>query len=270
MIALLAASEQPDEKMKKTLQYYDLLKKQFSGSDYVALAAAILADMVESEQVEGLVDKAKQLYDKMKKEHPLLTSKEDSVYAVLMAASQRDEAELIQETEECYRLLKERFSSSNDVQAVAHVFAIAEGTAQEKCSKITALYDELKTKGLNYGKNQELVILASLSLLPGAKEAFAEDIQAVDTFLAEQKGYGLLGLDKKTRLMHAAMIVSTDYCTSNQLYAEAMAGTVSTLTAQQVSVCALQVSFALLVAQQAALCAVLAASALAVNAANHN
>ena len=71
-----------------------------------------------------------------------------------------------------------------------------------------------------------------------------QELLEADSFLAGQKGYGVLGLDKRQRLMHAAMIVTGDYlehCATVQV-----ALTHSTM--------------ALAAAQQAALCAAIAAT----------
>ena len=246
LISLLAASEQPEEMLKKTKTYYDMLKEEFFGSEYLVLAAAILADMAEEQQVGQLVTRARTIYNKMKKDHPFLTSGEDSVYAVLMAVSEKADEVLMEEMEICYKKLKESFSSSNEVQAVAHVLSIAGGAAEEKCNKVAALYEALRNADMKYGKYHELVVLASLALLPVAKEVLVEDIRAVDAFLSEQKGYGFLGMDKKTRMMHAAMIVASDYTKSDNAEIAAITGTL-----------------AMVAAQQAAMCAVIAASAAA-------
>ena len=80
--------------------------------------------------------------------------------------------------------------------------------------------------------------LASLAMLPVEQSVLVEDIKAVDAFLAEQKGYGFLGLDKKTRLMHAAMIVSCDYIKNDTADIAAMTGAMAVVAAQQAAMCA--------------------------------
>lgn len=253
MVVQLAIAEAPAGKIKKTLKIYDILKEEFWGSEYLVLAAAVMADMVSEEQAVRMVKKARAIYDKMKQDHPFLTSGEDSVYAVLMAVSEKNDEALMEEMEVCYKKLKESFSASNEVQALAHVLSIAEGGAEDKCNKVVALYNALRDAEVKYGKYHELVVLASLALLPVEQSTLVEDIKAVDSFLAEQKGYGFIGLDKKTRLMHAAMIVSCDYVKNDKSDIAAMAGTLAAVAAQQ-----------------AAMCAVIAASAAASSAAAGN
>lgn len=250
LVCLLAVSDNPENKLLQTRKYYDILKQEFSGSEYLVLAAAILADMVPEEQALRMVEKARSIYNKMKKDHPFLTSSEDTVYAVLMAVSDKSDELLMEEMEVCYKKLKESFLASNEVQALAHVLSIAEGSSEEKCNKLVTLYNTLRDAEVKYGKYHELVVLASLALLPVEQSTLVEDIKAVDAFLADQKGYGFFGLDKKTRLMHAAMIVSYDYTKNDKTEIAAMTGTLAAVAAQQ-----------------AAMCAVIAASAAASSAA---
>lgn len=238
MVVLLSMDDVPEDKMKKILKVYEILKQEFWGSEYLVLAAAVLADMVSEGQTVILTQKARNIYDRMKKDHPFLTSGEDAVYAVLMAASDKSDESLMDEMEVCYRKLKERFSASNEVQALAHVLSIAEGSAMEKCNKVVALFDALQAVGIKYGKYYELVALTSLAMLPVDKCELTEDIKAVDNFLERQKGYGFWGMDKKTRLMHAAMIVSCDYIKNGTNDIAVMTGTLAAVAAQQAAMCA--------------------------------
>ena len=238
MVAQLALADVPEDKMRKTLKIYDDLKQEFMGSEYLVLAAAVMADMVSEDQSVKMAEKARSIYNKMKKDHPFLTSGEDAVYAVLMSISEKNDETLMEEMEVCYKKLKETFSASNEVQALAHVLSIAEGSAEEKCNKVVALFEALRDAGVKYGKYHELVVLASLALLPVEKSVLVEEIEAVDAFLTEQKGYGFFGLDKKTRLMHAAMIVSCDYVKNDNADVAAMTGTLAAVAAQQAAMCA--------------------------------
>lgn len=252
---MMAVADNAEEKLTKSLKYYEVLKQHFWGSEYLVLAAAILADSVSEGQIDAVAAKAKNIYKLMKEEHPVLTSQEDSVSAVMLAMSDKvDDKALVAETEQAYQILKETFSSSNDVQAAGFVLVLAEGNIEEKCQKLVKLYEGLKNAGVKYGKYHELATLAALSILPMTVENMVEDIVAVDAYLAEKKPYsGLFGLDKKTRLMHAAMLVSSEYSRSEDANIAAITGTL-----------------AMIAAQQAAMCAVICASAAASSAAAGN
>lgn len=238
MVVQLAVADVPADKLQKTLKVYEILKQEFCGSEYLVLAAAVLADIVSEEQALKMAQKARGIYNRMKQEHPFLTSGEDSVYAVLMAVSEKNDEALVEEAEVCYKKLKEKFSASNEIQALSHVLSIAEGNAEEKCSRVVALYEALKNAGMKYGKYYELVVLASLAVLPVDQKVLVEEIKAVDAFLTEQKGYGFFGLDKKTRLMHAAMLVSCSYIRKDSKDIAAMTGTLAAVAAQQAAMCA--------------------------------
>ena len=67
----------------------------------------------------------------------------------------------------------------------------------------------------------------------------AEDMKDVDAFLDQQKGYGFFGIDRKTRLMHAAMIVSDEYMPRGEVDTAALSGTIAMLIAQQIATCAI-------------------------------
>ena len=45
MVVQLAIADVSADKMKKTMQVYETLKKEFYGSEYLVLAAAVMADM---------------------------------------------------------------------------------------------------------------------------------------------------------------------------------------------------------------------------------
>ena len=244
MVIQLAIADVPEDKMRRTMKVYEILRQEFWGSEYLVLAATVMADMVSDEQVVKMTEKARNIYDKMKKDHPFLISGEDNVYAILMAISEKSDDILMEEMEVCYKKLKERFSASNQVQALSHVLSIAEGSAEEKCNKVVSLYDALRDAEVKYGKYHELVVLASLAMLPVKQSVLVEDIKEVDAFLEQQRGYGFFALDKKTRLMHAAMIVSCDYIKNDTSNIAAMTGALAVVAAQEAAMCAVIASSA--------------------------
>ena len=88
------------------------------------------------------------------------------------------------------------------------------------------------------------------------------DLLDVDTFLEQQKGYGVLGMDRKTRMMHAAMLVTDEYST-RQNQAEGIAFRTPANPSPQTALetAALAGTLAMLAAQQAAACAAMSAAA---------
>ena len=248
LACMLSMEDDPDAKFDKAQVTYKALRESFHSSDYLALAAFLLT---EYDCTEARLTRGKGIYRLMKEAHPFLTSSEDSIFAVLMAWSEQSDDKLMADMEKSYRLLKERFRDSNCVQAMSQILAMEKGDTQEKCERVFALYDAIAARGGRYGRHYELATLAALAMLEADPDTLALDMMDVDLFLAAQKGYGFWGLDRKTRLMHAAMIVSDEYTPRGSVDTVALTGTIS-----------------LIIAQQMAMCSVMAASAASASAAS--
>ena len=87
VITLLALSPAPEERMAFALQGYKVLRTRFYASQYLPLAALLLADWARGRDLDGVAARAEEIYRRMKREHPFLTGAEDSVFAVLLALS---------------------------------------------------------------------------------------------------------------------------------------------------------------------------------------
>ena len=239
LIAMLAVDGSPERKLNQALQVYDALKEHFWGSQYLPVASMILSDVVEPERYGEVAARTRHIYELMKNEHPFLTSGEDSVFAAMLALSELTDEQIVEETEHCYRLLKPEFFSGNAVQSLSHVLALSEGKAEDKCKATMELFHSLKAKGCKYGTDYELATLGVLAMLPADRSAVVTDIIEVDNFLSEQKGYGFFGVGKKQRLMHAGMLVTSDYLgESGTMQTAAIGGTISLIAAQQAAMCA--------------------------------
>ena len=242
LISMMAADERPEEKLLRAMDDYELLKRHFWGSEYLVVAAFLMAETEDSTRAAEHAVRARALYERMKKEHPLLTSSEDSVFCALMAFSEKSDELLIADMEDCYNKIKTRFHSSNSVQSASHVLALAEGAPIEKVAHMFALYDAIQAAGGKYGKYYELAVLAALSTLPLEISDVVDDMMVVDEFLSRQKGYSRWSVDRKTRMMHAAMIVSSEHAPHLPAEAAALGSTVAMIAAQQAAMCAVIIS----------------------------
>lgn len=239
MVSMMAVSSDPEDKLKKALTVYELLKQHFFSSNYLPLASMTISDFVEPVHYEAVARRTRRIYDLMKQEHPFLTSGEDSVFAALLALSNASDEVIVQNTEECYDILKPQFFSSNAVQSLSHVLALCEGDAEMKCSRAMDLFYKLKDQGYKYGTGYELATLGVLAMLPADLDTIADDTVQVAEYLAGQRGYGILGMTKRQRLMHAGLIVTSDYLDQNtSMQAAAVSSTISLIIAQQTAVCA--------------------------------
>ncbi len=238
LAAMLAAGERPDERMSQALENYRILKQDFWGSEYLALVAFLLTDIAPVSQVEEKASRGKTIYQRMKKEHPFLTSSEDSVFAVMMAFSDKTDDELIEDMEACYQGMKAKFSVGDSLQTASHVLAMAPGAPAEKVDRVISLYEALRNAGVKYGRYYELATLAALAVMDVDLSTVTAEIQEADEFLSRQKGYGFFGPGKGVRAMHAAMIVSDQYAQREHVDTAAMAGTLAMIIAQQIAMIA--------------------------------
>lgn len=247
MIAMMSVDTNPAAKLKHAIEVYDRLKEHFWGSEYLPVASMVISDMVDPGYYKEMAAHTRHIYEMLKSKHPFLTSAEDSVFSAMLAVSRKTDERIVAETEACYSYLKPHFFSGNAVQSLSHVLALCEGPAEEKSAATLNLFNELKAKGYKYGTEYELATLGILAMLPVDREAIIQDMIEVDDYLSAQKGYGFFGLGRKQRLMHAGMIVTSDYMKDSRAMQNIAAH--STLT--------------LIAAQQAAMCAAIAASAAA-------
>lgn len=239
LVTLMALDAHPEDVLKGALSVYEALKEYFFGSQYLPVAAAILAGSAAHTQYQEIAGRTRHIYDQMKQAHPFLTGGEDSVFAALLALSGQEDEALLADAEACYTLLKPEFFSANAVQALSLILALGEGAAEEKVQKTLDLFQALKDAGRKYGTGYELGTLGVLALLPAERARLVADMLEVDAFLADQRGYGFFGVGRQQRLMHAGMLVTSSYLAQTaSLSAAATAGAISLIAAQQAALCA--------------------------------
>lgn len=240
MISMMATDINPEEKLRRTLKVYSLLKEYFLTSQYLPVASMAISDIAPESRYEEITARTRRIYNTMKSEHPFLTNSQDSIYAALLAMSEKSDEEIIEETEKCYHILGKKFFSSNAVQSLSHILAFLEGNPEEKCRRTLDLYNQLKINGCRYGTSYELPTLGVAAMVPGDIKETAKNIADADDFLSHQRGFGFLSIGRKQRLMHAGMIVTTDIIDKNNITARsaAISGIVALVAAQQAAICA--------------------------------
>lgn len=226
---LLDLGTDPESRMAQANDYYRLLKRYFKKTEYLVLTAFLLTDLADRNLTEEMAARAREIFRRMNKAHRILTNNTDSVFAVLMAFSDKTDDELISDMEADYQSLKGRFSSSGDVQMVAQILSMVPGDPEAKVQRLIGLYDALLESGIKYGHSSELAPLAALSLADAPVKDLAEEIGSVDAFLQPQKFYGTKDADLEQRAMHAVMIVSDQYAGTDQVNPSVMTNTLNML-----------------------------------------
>lgn len=235
--AMLAASSNPKQTLENGLLVYKLLKKDFWTSCYLPLTAMIIAQMAQPSRYEEIASRTRTIYDRMKKEHPFLTSGEDSTFCALMALSEKTDDMMIEDAEQCYHNLKPNFFSSNTVQSLSHVLALCDGRADVKCGKTMELFEKLKASGHKYGTNYELSTLGVLAMSGGNSDEIVQEITEIDDWLSQQKGFGFFSnITRKQRLMYAGIVAQRDYLNEEAIQTAAVNGTISLIAAQEAAI----------------------------------
>ena len=239
IVAMLAANENPQLLMERGLKVYDLLKEEFMSSVYLPIAAMIIAQYADEARYAELAQRTRRIYKQMRADHPFLTSGEDSTFCALMALLDKPDEVLVGDAEECYKILKNNFFSSNAVQSLSHVLAMCDGEPENKCQKTMELFQKLKEAGHKYGTSYELPTLGVLAMADGNQDEIAAEMAEIDQWLSEQKGFGFFSsISAKQRLMYAGMIAQQDYINDKMMQSAAVNGVISLIVAQQAAMCA--------------------------------
>ena len=186
-------------------------KKVFEDANYI-LAAANIIDHDRINDADVITEKAKRIIDGYSQAHPVITSADDMPAATLLALGDKSVENIINETEEIYRYLRNKFSGHSDsVQALAEVLALSERPVAEKCDRVFAIYDALKEKGAKYGLDVELASLGALADLDVDPAVLADEIIETEKYLKGLDGLGSWTISKTNRLMFAALVVAESY-----------------------------------------------------------
>ena len=213
ILSKMAIDENPEGFLDDVIAVFDkVCAGRVFTSSYMVLCALIICDQHKVEQADEVIEKMKDIMEKMKKEHPLLTASEDMPLATVMALMSEDTEKQISEMEECYDILKRKFPFHNDaVQGLCQVLCLSGSGTEEKCAKAEKIFDALKKKGVKYGKDTELAALGALVDLDMEPEDIAEEIREVSDLLQAHKGFGNITLGKEYRAMFAALLVAQEY-----------------------------------------------------------
>lgn len=210
VLAALYASDDPASAAERISKTYEILKTQFDSTEYLALLAIMLYDLVSETEAERIAERSKTLYKMMKKQHPILTSSSDTLLVGFMSFSEKSDEELVNDCEECYKLLKKTFPNHEDAdQSCAQILSMTTSSPEVKTERFIELFKAFKEAGRKYSKGYELAILAALSISDASISEIVETVLEIDSELAAKNGYtGIFGTDKSTRIIHAAMLAT--------------------------------------------------------------
>ena len=205
--AMLAVNGSAETLLEDGMQVHEMLKEKLRDSAYLPMAAMSIARLAERTRYEEIVNKTKEIYDRIKTEHT-------------------------------------RYPK-NSVQSLSHVLALYDGRAEEKCEKVMELYEMFKACGIKYGTNYELPMLGILAMTKDDYEALAEELSEVSTWLSKQKGFGFWGsVTLKQRLMFAGMLLQESEGQDEVSETALLQSAIATVVAQEAAMLAVMAASA--------------------------
>ena len=233
---LLASGEFPMRHMDMAVRYYDRLAEDFYKTEQLALAAFLLPDMIPEEYLDELIERSREIFRRMKRAHPFLTSSRDSIFALLMAFSPKRVEDVTADAERCYQLLRRLFGSGSSIRTVATILSLQGGTPEDNAERMAAIYHSLQMRRARYGRGLELAPLAAMADAAVPAQQVAEDILDAEAFLAKQKGFR--SMTRRERLMNAAMIVSDQVDPGRDAETSSLLAVIALVAAEQAAAAA--------------------------------
>lgn len=203
LMASMAVSGDPEAYAAKFKYTYECVKKgTVLSGDFEMLAAMVLMD-APMEKIEGLAERMKSIYKKMGKNHPWLTSAEDKSSAAILTLAEKDEDALLDDMEQCFGLLKQRFKLKGEqLQSMSALLAAQEGAPAAKVAKTIELCDKLKANKMNLNMSMALPIVAGLAAMENSTDAIIEGVKEAAEALKGKSGFGAFGLGAEGRTIY--------------------------------------------------------------------
>ena len=221
LVCKMALSHDPEQYIRNVKSVYDkICKGRFADNGYMILCATMICDQGREMYADQYVAKFNELMKKMSKIHPLLTDSSDMAFAMLLALTDKSVDRIISDMETCYSYLKKDCkcsAGSNAIQGISEILAISDGDMRERCNRAMALLNAFSSHKVKYGREQEFASLGALVDLDIDTDKLVSEIIEADQLLKSVKGFDGFIMSSKTRLMFAALIVSSVYSGNNSL-----------------------------------------------------
>ena len=246
---MLSLSPDPRALFEKTMNVYGSLKSvKLYASDFLAVAAFLIAEKADASGYVGVVNRMRDFYDAMKSRHFFYTGEDDYIFAAMLGLADLDPAAGTECIEQLFERLKDEFWAKNSVQTLAQVLVLG-GADVEAVNRVLLMRDALRAQNIKLDKRYTLPVLGILALLPVETDVIVRDIGEAYAVLRDQKGFGGLSVTSQELLLLAGSLVAGEYAKNIE---------------DGVITAALSTSIVnILIAQQAAMLAAVSASAAA-------
>lgn len=209
--ALLASKyEDPKQKFNKIFKYGKRMKKAgFKNSIFLPLANYVLLVTCEEEQVETRINKAIDIYKKLKKNRKWLTRGDDYPLSIFLANSDNSVNNIIDNIKECYKLLNTNgFKKNNELKILSHILGFCKEDNAIKVLRCKTMLNTLKENKIKVYHGGYAAIGLLTVLGDEGYKALKQVIEVVRTIEYNKK---YRWLTKETYLYTAVALVSDVY-----------------------------------------------------------
>ena len=217
VVAALARSGDPEDAMEKIIKIHKALDKKFFNSDYLVLAAVVIFRSCKPSEYDNVIRRTREIYKLIRKDHPLITGREDIVNCAMMAISGIDVSKLSVDTEDSFKGLKKYFFGKNKIQYMACVLSLFDENADVKAEKTRVMRDLLKSEGVRFNSDSYSIVSAVAMIVDDKdKKRVAKEIRNTSDEIKSIRGMGPVGTGKRIRNLVATALVLEAYANGSE------------------------------------------------------
>ena len=212
IVATLAQSSDPEYAVKQIKKIHKGLDRKFLDSSYLVLAATMIYRTCRESDYDRYIERTREIFKLIRKDHPLATGAEDIISCVIMALTDVECDIVARNAEDAFTALKKYFFGSDKIQYMANMAAVFGGDPDDKAKVIRNTYEMLKSEGVRFDSNA-YGIIASVGLLvrPEDLKDVVKAIKKTSDEMKSIKGMGAWGAGKRIRNILASAIVLDAY-----------------------------------------------------------
>ena len=235
----ISLSPSPEEAFNQTLACYNKLKEaKFTPSDFLVIAAHLIISTSKPSEIDGIIQKAREIYEGMRKNRWFSTGNQDYIFSVMLAMSDINPAEGVARIKELYDILKKDFAwvDGNSIQALCQLLTLG-GKTDEALEHLRDIRATFKANKIKLDRSYTLPSLGALSLLNVEGEVLANQVLDIQSQLRKEKGFGYFSIEDNELLLYASAIVTSIHTDNlNQgILATASTSLLNLLIAQQMT-----------------------------------
>ena len=215
LLSKMALSDSPENYLSSFLDVYKKVQQgKFLENDFMVLASILILDLELQDNCDEIIERANELKKRMNKDHPFLTSVDDTSFIMFLAISNKSIDTILADLEESYLYLTKTCKVSvgaDPAYELCEVLAVSNGDMKEKCDKVMRIHSALSKRNKEYNTGLSFSALGSLIDIDMDAEKIADEIAGAETCLEDQKGFGRTSMDHATRVMFATLVVASVY-----------------------------------------------------------